>query len=188
MKISRIACIARIARFAVVMLAAVLQPAQAMAQTRTPPYPGILAPGPGLAGAKTAPKGADAGFMKDLDALRDTVYGYTLAPAETAVLADSLSARAQMLPMNPRDRDLILSRIEYLAGRAWQPLENSLSEKAEAALPLAGRQKKSDSPPRSGHRIRQSVDAGKRTRRGLDGPGGAAFADMHHEGYNLPRP
>lgn len=148
MKISRVACVARttwiirIARFAVVLLAAVLQPAQAMAQTRTPPSPGILAPGPGLAGAKGAPKGADAGFMKDLDALRDTVYGYTLAPAETAVLADSLSARAQTLPMNPRDRNLILSRIEYLAGRAWQPLENSLSEKAEAALPWPGDKKK----------------------------------------------
>ncbi len=96
------------------------------ATAQNTPNAGFVALGPGEPGAKPLPPGVDIHFRKALYALRDSVYETAMPPADIAAVADALIQRTEKLSVPAVERNLILSRIEYLAGRAWQPVEDKL--------------------------------------------------------------
>lgn len=83
------------------------------------PFAGILLPFPKAPAGKQFPADSEPGFISSLYALRDTVYNGE-NPADAEKKAAILLAETPRQNLDAADKNLILSRIEYLAGRSWQ--------------------------------------------------------------------
>jgi tetratricopeptide (TPR) repeat protein len=65
------------------------------------------------------PSGFDSGFLSDFYAFRDAAYN-DQTPANVQIMADALLATTSLASLPSDPRNLLVSRIEFLAGRAWQ--------------------------------------------------------------------
>lgn len=79
---------------------------------------GALAPSSNAPAGKPLPPDTDPRFIAALYNLRDAVY-MSEDPADVEKAAGELSEAAKAQPLDEANSNLVLSRIEYLAGRSW---------------------------------------------------------------------
>jgi len=108
------------------LAALLLFPALAAAQVAKPDTGSLLA-APRSPAGRPLPAGTDPGFIAALYGLRDSVYEYT-APPEVDLIAAALTQAAWLQPFDDVDRNLVISRIEFLNAKSW----NDSGEKKKA--------------------------------------------------------
>lgn len=105
----------------VLLLLAVLSLSSGKASAQPAPAQldaGTLISSPRSPAGRTLPAGTDPGFIASLYSLRDAVYEYT-SPPEVENMAATITQAVQLQPFDDIDRNLVISRIEFLTAKSW---------------------------------------------------------------------
>ena len=94
-----------------------LFPGPAAAQSDMPDT-GVLVASPRSPAGRPLPATTDPGFIAALYGLRDAVYNYN-PPPEIERMAAAVTQAAQLQPFDEIDKNLVLSRIEFLTAKSW---------------------------------------------------------------------
>ncbi len=82
------------------------------------PDTGLLVASPRSPAGRPLPAGTDPAFIAALYELRDAVYNYS-PPPDVERMAAAVTQAVQLQPFDEIDRNLALSRIEFLTAKSW---------------------------------------------------------------------